>query len=135
MRRHIPPLPLMSAKTRGFGVVFVEPLAERLTCSITCHLAFREPTLTRCGHNFCTSCLTQCPQQSASCLVYWTKLEPANIFPNNALKRETLDSCSNEAGSNESGKDSLELGSCVFCGFCSDEKSLSDLFRDSAASF
>ncbi|XP_062518477.1 TNF receptor-associated factor 6-like [Corticium candelabrum] len=81
----------MAVATRVFdSVVFVEPLNERFTCPI-CHLAFREPVLTRCGHHFCSSCLTSCLQQSASCPVCRTELEASNTFPNNALKREVLD--------------------------------------------
>ena len=76
--------------TRGFDEVFVEPLSERLTCPI-CHVAFREPVLTRCGHHFCNSCLTPCLQQSASCPVCRMELKASNIFPNNAMKREILD--------------------------------------------
>ncbi|XP_062519287.1 TNF receptor-associated factor 6-like [Corticium candelabrum] len=80
----------MTAAKRVFDVSFVEPLDEKFTCPI-CHLAFREPTLTRCGHHFCSSCLTQCLQQSASCPVCRMPLEESNTFPNNALKREILD--------------------------------------------
>ena len=80
----------MAATTCDFDVVFVEPLADRLTCPI-CHLTFRETTLARCGHNFCTSCLTQCLQQSASCPVCRMPLEESSTFPNKALKREILD--------------------------------------------
>ena len=80
----------MTAAKRVFDVAFVEPLDEKFTCPI-CHLAFREPTLTRCGHHFCSSCLTQCLQQSSSCPVCRMSLEGSNIFPNNALKREILD--------------------------------------------
>ncbi|XP_062518468.1 TNF receptor-associated factor 6-like [Corticium candelabrum] len=76
--------------TRGFDEVFVEPLSERLTCPI-CHVAFREPVLTRCGHHFCNNCLMPCLQQSASCPVCRMELEASNIFPNNAMKREILD--------------------------------------------
>ena len=93
---------IMASATRGFdSVVFVEPLNERFTCPI-CHLAFREPVLTRCGHHFCSSCLTPCLQQSASCPVCRAELEASNTFPNNALKREILDlkikCCLNEKG-------------------------------------
>ncbi|XP_062518493.1 TNF receptor-associated factor 6-like [Corticium candelabrum] len=80
----------MATAARGFDEEFVEPLSTRLTCPI-CHLAFREPVLTRCGHQFCSSCLTPCLQRSASCPVCRTKLDSSNIFPNNALKREILD--------------------------------------------
>ena len=79
----------MTAAKRVFDVAFVEPLDEKFTCPI-CHLVFREPTLTRCGHHSCNSCLTQCLQQSASCPVCTMPLEESNTFPNNALKREIL---------------------------------------------
>ena len=87
--------------TRGFDEVFVEPLSEKLTCSV-CHVASRKPVLTRCGHHFCNSCLTPCLQQSDSCLVCRMELEASNIFLNNAMKREllhlTIKCCLHEKG-------------------------------------
>ncbi|XP_062518485.1 TNF receptor-associated factor 6-like [Corticium candelabrum] len=80
----------MATPAHGFDEEFVEPLSTRFTCPI-CHLAFREPVLTRCGHQFCSSCLTPCLQQSASCPVCRIELDSSSIFPNNALKREILD--------------------------------------------
>ena len=42
---------LMTAAKRVFDFAFVEPLDEKFKCPI-CHLAFRKPTLTRCGNHF-----------------------------------------------------------------------------------
>ncbi|XP_062512126.1 TNF receptor-associated factor 3-like [Corticium candelabrum] len=57
----------------GFDAHFVEPLNDRYTCPI-CHLAAREPTLTKCGHQFCQK----------------EKLKKSEIYPNNMTKREIL---------------------------------------------
>lgn len=43
----------------GYDEDFVSPVDEDFTCSI-CHVALREPVLTRCGHRFCRQCLQQC---------------------------------------------------------------------------
>ncbi|XP_062518992.1 TNF receptor-associated factor 6-like [Corticium candelabrum] len=80
----------MADVPQGFDAVFVEPLDEKFTCPI-CQLACREPTLTQCGHHFCSSCMTLCLYRSASCPVCRTELQSTNTFPNNAMKREILD--------------------------------------------
>ena len=76
----------------GFDVMFVAGLSEKFTCPI-CHLALREPQLTKCGHHFCESCLEESLAMSLapSCPVCREELESSKIFPNNALKREILD--------------------------------------------
>ena len=80
----------MATTQGGFDAVFVAELSERLTCPI-CRLALKEPQLTKCGHNFCKSCLFESVRQASSCPVCRTQLEASKIFPNNAVKREILD--------------------------------------------
>ena len=79
----------MATSHGGFDNTFVKKLDERFTCPI-CHLALKEPQLTKCGHHFCESCLNKCLQRDHSCPVCRKELEASKIFPNNALKREIL---------------------------------------------
>ena len=43
----------------GYDENFLTAVDEDYICLI-CHLALREPVLTRCGHRFCRECLDQC---------------------------------------------------------------------------
>ena len=42
----------------GYDEDFVDAVEDELLCLI-CHLALREPDLTRCGHRFCKECLEE----------------------------------------------------------------------------
>ena len=41
---------------KGYNEEFVEPMSDDYECPI-CHFAMRDPMLTKCGHQFCKSCL------------------------------------------------------------------------------
>ncbi|XP_069460523.1 E3 ubiquitin-protein ligase TRIM39-like [Ambystoma mexicanum] len=43
----------------------VQSLKEEATCSI-CLEYYKDPVITKCGHNFCRSCISGCPQGSDS---------------------------------------------------------------------
>ena len=42
----------------GYDEDFVNAVEDEILCLI-CHLALREPVLTRCGHRFCKECLEE----------------------------------------------------------------------------
>ncbi|XP_062512462.1 TNF receptor-associated factor 3-like [Corticium candelabrum] len=75
---------------RGFDAHFVEPLNDRYTCSI-CHLAAREPMLTKCGHQFCQGCLRPLIRDgNVTCSMCREELKKSEMFLNNMTKREIL---------------------------------------------
>ncbi|XP_062505858.1 TNF receptor-associated factor 5-like [Corticium candelabrum] len=74
----------------GFDAHFVEPLPDRLTCSI-CQLATREPRVTVCGHQFCLECLRPLSRNGkTTCPLCRKKLKETEIYPSNKDKREIL---------------------------------------------
>ena len=74
----------------GFDAHFVEPVKDRYTCPI-CHLAAREPMLTKCGHQFCQECLRPLIRDgNATCPVCREELKESEMFLNNMTKREIL---------------------------------------------
>ena len=74
----------------GFDAHFVEPLSDRLTCSI-CQLATREPRVTDCGHQFCLECLRPLIRNGKmTCPLCRKKLKETEIYPSNKDKREIL---------------------------------------------
>ncbi|XP_078350403.1 TNF receptor-associated factor 6-like isoform X1 [Oculina patagonica] len=80
----------------GYDEAFVNPLDDDFTCLI-CHLAIREPVLTRCGHRFCRQCLEQCftwqngQRQSCPCPIDRADLVfEKDVFPDKATERKIL---------------------------------------------
>ena len=74
----------------GFDAHFVKPLNDRYTCPI-CHLAAREPMLTKCGHQFCQECLRPLIRDgNVTCPVCREELKESEMFLNNMTKREIL---------------------------------------------
>ena len=74
----------------GFDAHFVEPLTDRYTCPI-CHLAAREPMLTKCGHQFCQECLRPLIRDgNVTCPVCRQELKESEMLLNNMTKREIL---------------------------------------------
>ncbi|XP_065844231.1 TNF receptor-associated factor 4-like [Oscarella lobularis] len=75
----------------GFDAKFVS-LPNNLTCPI-CQVGMRDPVQTACGHRFCTACVQplQTPNRSLTCPVCRQELEPNQVFPDVAVKREVLD--------------------------------------------
>ena len=74
----------------GFDAYFVEPLNDRCACPI-CHLASREPMLTKCGHQFCWECLRPLIRDgNVMCPVCRKELNTSEMLENNMTKREIL---------------------------------------------
>ena len=74
----------------GFDAHFVKPLNDRYTCPI-CHLAAREPMLTKCGHQFCQECLRPLIRDgNVTCFMCREELKKSEMFLNNMTKREIL---------------------------------------------
>ena len=82
---------MMAVYPRGeHDAYFVEPLNDRCVCPI-CHLAAREPMLTKCGHQFCQECLRPLIRNgNVMCPVCRTKLNTSEMLVNNMTKREIL---------------------------------------------
>lgn len=74
----------------GYDGDFVKPLSDQYTCPI-CHLAFRQPTLTDCGHQFCEDCVRPLVRNDKIvCPTCRRQLNKSELYPNNMLKREVL---------------------------------------------
>ncbi|XP_062512102.1 TNF receptor-associated factor 6-like [Corticium candelabrum] len=74
----------------GFDAHFVEPLNDQWTCPI-CQFAAREPTLTKCGHQFCQECLRPLIRDgNVTCPVCSEELKESDTFLNNMTKRQIL---------------------------------------------
>ena len=74
----------------GFDAHFVEPVNDRYTCPI-CHLAAREPMLTKYGHLFCQECLRPLIRgRTVTCPVCREKLKKSQMFLSNMTKHEIL---------------------------------------------
>ncbi|XP_065846160.1 TNF receptor-associated factor 6-like isoform X2 [Oscarella lobularis] len=80
---------------KGYNEEFVEPMSDDYECPI-CHFAMRDPMLTKCGHQFCKSCLLRisarkslfpCPQCGVE--LNWLA-KRTEIFPNMKTSREIL---------------------------------------------
>ena len=56
-----------------------------------CHLAAREPMLTKCGHQFCQECLRPLIRDgNVTCPVCMEELKESEMFLNNMTKHEIL---------------------------------------------
>ncbi|XP_020603675.1 TNF receptor-associated factor 6-B-like isoform X2 [Orbicella faveolata] len=77
----------------GYDEDFVDAVEDEIVCLI-CHLPFKKPVQTGCGHRFCEECLEEYFRRRVgeplTCPADWQTLNREDIFPDKATERKVL---------------------------------------------